>query len=1083
MVNGKKRPLYINVLVVLIIVVILFVGLEIPNRVECAKAKSNNRHQEVEFDELKENSDSVVNAFIVAHSHCDLGWLETVNFYSKYNVTVIIDNVIKYLNADPQKRFIWSESGFLEMWWNNSTQTQRDAFKKLVHNKQIEIVNGGYVMTDEALPTYSAIIDQMTQGHQFVQKVIGADIQVGWQIDPFGASRTFAYLLSKMGFKYHVVDRIDERLKHKYREIPGSGTYAIEKHFEWEWCPSHSDPNSCIFTHVLEHHYSAPEICFNDGTCTGFDFESDPASNPPITNENIDARASLLVDYMRNVSKTYRTNNVLIPFGNDFRFQKANLMFDNMDLLISYINKNFQRFGVNMRYSTLSEYFEQVHNKTNPNVFPVKTYNSDSYSDYFPYPTCWGVDEDQFGDCIAYWSGYFVSEPQFKQLVRESERLLRNCEMIFTACQSELYKVETSLNRNIEKDLNQAEEALQYMRNSVALALHHDAITGTEKRFVLKNYTDIIQNATVALKNKTSLIFEYVATRGVTKDLLNVSLDQSLLLDEKKPIYALTLFNSLGWTTQEYIKIPVKANSISVYYYSRETGDVTQIDSDVVKEIDGTTYLYFKASVVPVGFSTYFIIQQDFKATTIEKKQTQYENVVNMENGYIKATFELTNGKLPYVLKSITNKYTGTTTTISQKIAQYVSYGDGAYILRTTGYAQDLVFETEYLDCIISNGKVVQSLSQRYTNNVTQTFVIYNEYNIPENGFVLDMSTSAQTGDNKEMITEFSLGDVQTTLYTDSNGYEMIERPYAPSRFNDSYFFNKIAGNYYPIVESSFIRSNDIQLTLFTRQAAGVASLRNGSIEFMLNRNTLTDDDRGLGENLNVTQTVTIPLRILLAPPSDSSNYRPTISKLFNAPALRMFSNSISLYASLATDSDIKEAVLTYVGKFNSESRFLNELPSNIHLLSLQTRNNVTTPNQRFTALRLQHIYEAQESLIHSKPVTLYPQAIFSDYFISNIVEMTMSLNYATKNLNFTKIILKPGEIRTFSLDLWNSEQGDDWFSISSFLFGAAAVIPVFLIVIVLISVTLSCQKNREISDSNHHNVINESTRFFERDE
>jgi len=116
---------------------------------------------------------TTVNAFILSHSHCDPGWLETVNYYSMWNVSKIIDNVVQYLQNDPNKRFIWSESVFLEMWWNNRTEKQRQAFKSLVDKKQIEIVGGGWVMNDEACPTYSSIIDQMTQGHQFINQKLG----------------------------------------------------------------------------------------------------------------------------------------------------------------------------------------------------------------------------------------------------------------------------------------------------------------------------------------------------------------------------------------------------------------------------------------------------------------------------------------------------------------------------------------------------------------------------------------------------------------------------------------------------------------------------------------------------------------------------------------------------------------------------------------------------------------------------------------------------------------------------------------------------------------------------------------------
>jgi hypothetical protein len=75
---------------------------------------------------------------------------------------------------------------------------------------------------------------------------------VGWQIDPFGASSVVAEHNTLSGFKYHIIDRINWRLKTE-----------LEKNLamEFVWQPSKSlGKNNQILTHILDANYCDPML-------------------------------------------------------------------------------------------------------------------------------------------------------------------------------------------------------------------------------------------------------------------------------------------------------------------------------------------------------------------------------------------------------------------------------------------------------------------------------------------------------------------------------------------------------------------------------------------------------------------------------------------------------------------------------------------------------------------------------------------------------------------------------------------------------------------------------------------------------
>lgn len=95
------------------------------------------------------------------------------------------------------------------------------------------------------------------------------------------------------------------------------------------------------------------------------------------------------------------------------------LQFGNWSLLVDYINNDANLSSkMTLQWATLSEYFEAQLNLSQiayPDVYPG--------TDYVPY---------NFLDFWAYWSGFYVSRPVLKGIIRYLHSELQSTERMFT---------------------------------------------------------------------------------------------------------------------------------------------------------------------------------------------------------------------------------------------------------------------------------------------------------------------------------------------------------------------------------------------------------------------------------------------------------------------------------------------------------------------------------------------------------------------------------------------------------------------------------------------------------------------------
>jgi hypothetical protein len=385
-------------------------------------------------------------AHIVPHSHCDAAYKKTFDEYYETEVRNVLNSVLLALEKDSSRRFSWAETSFLTKWWQDprTTDQQKRFLQRLLVLDRMEIVNGGWVMHDEAISRYDSQIHQMIEGHDRLQQMLvdklhrpNVSVSTGWQIDPFGASAFTVNLHAWAGMDVLVLNRMPQDIKDQLK-----ANQTLQ--FYWE------TPQAKLLVHVMDTHYGSPN---------GFDWES--SKGVPVTKENVRDRSDAFMDVLLDRANYYRTPHILVPFGGDFTFQNASLQFQNMDRIMNYIQGHPERYnGTVLQYSTPRQFKEIL----------LEVLSSKNQS----------LPSVQVGAAFQpLWTGYYFQLPNLKQMLRTCEALLRTCEV----------RMFQALRGNASWDwLSELIERIKAGRKTVGLMQHHDAITATSYRFVIADY-------------------------------------------------------------------------------------------------------------------------------------------------------------------------------------------------------------------------------------------------------------------------------------------------------------------------------------------------------------------------------------------------------------------------------------------------------------------------------------------------------------------------------------------------------------------------------------------------------------------
>lgn len=227
---------------------------------------------------------------------------------------------------------------------------------------------------------------------------------------------------------------------------------------------------------------------------------------------------------------------------------------------------------------------------------------------------------------------------------------------------------------------------------------------------------------------------------------------------------------------------------------------------------------------------------------------------IQLENHRMKLLFDGRSG----FLKAVTRKATGRTTQCGLQFAAYPSaqFHSGAYLFMPDPNSRepereiltDEVSGQRTVQIVITSGPIASELTVVYSSILAHSVRIYHAAGpLSEGIYIENLIDFEAPPKNREtelfmrVVSDISNGD-PPEFYSDLNGFQMQQRVKV-ERIG-------IEGNYFPITTMAYIQDGTRRLSLLVNHAQGAASWQPGWLEVMLDRRTLYDDSRGMGEGI-----------------------------------------------------------------------------------------------------------------------------------------------------------------------------------------------------------------------------------------
>ncbi|XP_003373762.1 glycosyl hydrolases family 38 N- domain protein [Trichinella spiralis] len=936
---------------------------------------------EITYDKNEVKERPHLQVFVVPHSHTDPGWIKTFDEYYSESTKHIFENMIEKLSQKSQMKFIYAEMSFFEKWWREVDTAKRMLTKRLLDIGQLEIVTGAWVMTDEANAHYFSMIDQMTEGHQWLLNHLDYKPKNHWSIDPFGLSATTAYFVG-----------LSER-----------------------------DSSSDIFCHVFPFYsYDIPHTCGPDpAVCCQFDFHrSQVGSLPcpwgipalPIDMENIGERYTCssfcTVGSVSQTCRALQVECITCTFGRRFPLHN----FNGMAATVQQLRK--------VQFGTLEDYYRALFKRADVGgeTFPTLS------GDFFTY-----ADRNE-----DYWSGYYTSRPLYKRMERILASFLRGAEIMFNLAVSDVRSKALERQFPSQRLFNN----LVIARRNLALFQHHDGIAGTAKTPVVMDYAKRLWSSIELSKATMATAILYFMRKASTSllDADSIKLDfvcRFIKVDSVRCIKSERIMDASHTSENVVINVLDEKERFCLFsFFVKRFVQLLAVCWTATMESLSIIRYRLVSGDDPLDGEMVTISQREVVHSSTFPRNVLSEEQFNIVSPVYVATFSTSTG----LLKEL--KHTNKDNKMNLQLEFFVyksksqSYtAGGAYLFLPKGEAEPL---NNVDNVLLLEGDMFATVYSNLKNVLHQFTVVKLEGDAQH--AKLPGAESLHIRNTVDITTEIEDFEIVMRLkadihnsdhsfYTDLNGLQMIKRKY----------FSKIPlqGNFYPMTTAAFIEDSAHRLTLLSAQANGVTSIKS----VFLDRRTHVDDSRGVAQPMLDNVIVTSDFRLMLES-LDGDAYTigknlPTINYL-TLPAHHQSLLLIYPVFVLYTANDFVEELRSHY------QALLKPFPCDFHLINMRSVESKGAFDSKaevesFLNETLLILLRLENSCFSTQPPSVVcslkdndvPTAV--DIFGTNVKAVKEMSLTALYQLNDTKLpdeplYVEPMEIKTYKIE-WKSAQ------------------------------------------------------------